>query len=148
MCGRSALTIAWALMPAFCSCFGRTACLLVPTCLRPLALSFCLAIDNTPQLRKRWDPSTHVRVATTPELLGLCEKARRRATSLQSTWSASRPRDARDALVRRLLRRTSRSPLSSVPARARAAALPCPTPPATTSVPLSQLKLQASRSQR
>ena len=128
----------------FCSCFCRTACLLV--CLRPLALSFLPRYRQYAATAQRWDPWTHVRVATTPELLGLCEKAGRRAPAAPpiDLECLAPTRRQRRALVRRLRRRTSRSPLVECARLRREPPLPCPTPPATTTCPSPSSKLPRS----
>ena len=72
----------------------RTACLLV--CLRPLALSF----SSLSTIRRNCAAGTRGRTSESqrPPSSSACVKAGRRAPQpLQSTWSASRPRDASDA---------------------------------------------------
>ena len=139
-----ALTIAWPAMPAFLQLFLQD-CLFASV----FKTASSLVLPRYRQYAataQRWDPSTHVRVATTPELLGLCEKAGRRAPAAPpiDLECLAPTRRQRRALVRRLRRRTSRSPLVECARLRREPPLPCPTPPATTTCPSPSSKLPRS----
>ena len=75
MCGRSALTIAWA---RYASVFAAVFedCLFASVFKTASSLVFA-SLSTIRRNCAALGPVTHVRVATTPELLGLCEKAGR-----------------------------------------------------------------------
>ena len=97
MCASSALTGAWARYASVLQLFCQPP-VLASVFKSASSLVFCLAIDNTPQLRSA---GTRRRTSESqrPPSSSACVKKRAAEPPqpLQSTWSASRPRDASDA---------------------------------------------------